>query len=217
MKHRLMFVALGLASIAGTAAAGVSTVDVTPVNIDNLSLPVDNVWNGSYGDKHDVHAPGKDFGYTTIAAGDADDTVWIKEVWTKDHSPSAVLGGSIFSQGRSDPVITINKSVDNFTTSNWTGFDIALSTLSGNINLIGTPTATLYAHTQVFNNKSGMVVMSFDTGTVHPGDTVDFSFTFSVPYTGLWTFTITQTPTPTPGSLVIGATAAVMITRRRRA
>ncbi len=216
MSTRVTIVALALSAVAGMASAGIQNMGVQALDIQNLTLPGDNVWNGSYGSR-DTAGPSKDYGYLMQDAGDAANSLWVHETWTAAHQPSAILGVNIFNQGRSNPVITINKSVDNFTANNWTGFDITLSTLSGNIDLIGTPTATLFTHAQTFNNKSGMVVMSFDTGIVHPGDTVDFNFTFSVPYSGLWSFTITQTPqVPTPGTMALPALAGLMAVRRRR-
>lgn len=215
MKTGVAFVALALSVCAGVATAGIRDMNVQAVDIANLTLPVDNTWNGSYGSK-ETAGPGKDFGFLTQDSGDASDSLWIRETWTKDHKPSAILGVNVFNLGRTDPVITINKTVDNFTASPWTGFDITLSTLSGNISLIGTPTATLYSHSTVFNDKSGMVTMAFDTGVVNPGDSVTFGFTFSVPFSGLWSFTITQTPVPTPASLSLVAAAGLVATRRRR-
>lgn len=216
MLRKAVFVTLGLASLAGTATAGIKSMDVKAVDIDNLTLPVDNVWNGSYGDVNDPHSPGKDFGYTMLDSGDTSNTLWINETWTHTHSPSAVLNTTVYNEGRSDPVITINKSVDNFTDFAWTGFDIVLSTGSGNIGLVGLPTSTDFANAAVFNMNSPTVLMTFSNGSVNPGETVVFNFTFTVPYTGLWTFTITQTPIPSPASLAILAVGGVFASRRTR-
>lgn len=216
--YRLTFVAVGVvAALSGVASAGIKWVDVAPVDIANLTLPVDNVWNGSYGAKSDFHVPGKDFGYTTTDSGDYSNVVWIKETWTETHSPSAVLDANIFNEGRADPVITINKAVDNFTANAWTGFDITLSTASGNVGLIGSPTSSAFANAQVFNNNTNAVLMHFDAGTVNPGNSAVFNFTFTVPFSGLWTFTITQTPVPTPGAAALMTMAGLITLRRKRA
>lgn len=216
MNPKTAFVTLALSVCACTATAGIRDMYVQAVDIDNLVLPVDNTWNGSYGSR-ETAGPGKDFGFLTKDSGDLEDSLWVHETWTQAHKPSAILGVNLFNLGRSDPVITISKTVDNFTGAAWTGFDITLSTASGNIALIGAPSSTFYPHSSVLHNNSSAVTMSFDSAVVNPGQSVTFDFTFSVPFSGLWSFTITQTPVPAPASLALGFGAVLTLCRRRAA
>lgn len=208
-------IACALAALAGTAQAGVVDMQVNAGDISALTLPVDNQWNGSYGDKGSA-APGQDWGYTMMNSGAETDSIWVTETWTDSSKHTASLDVGVQSVGRADPTITLNKDVNNVTGYAWTAFTIVLSTQSGNVTLLGSPTSSDFSTAQIVNNPSPNVTMNFSGGTIAPGATGHFTFTFSVPMSGFWTFTITQTPVPAPGALVLAGAGLLASVRRRR-
>lgn len=206
--------ALALTATATTAMAGLSSVQMTDVDLSSLTMPVDNAWTGEYGTRTTKTAD-QDWGFVTVSAGGGGDTIWIDEIWTGDMSAN-IIGVDLFGgrDGRADTQININKQVLNSTGFTWTGFTMTLSTAVGNVNVISSSSADFT--TTVTNNNTNNVTMTYTAGAVANGDTADFAFQFTIPLSSMWSFTITQTPVPAPGVFGLAGAAGLVALRRRR-
>lgn len=207
--------ALALTATATTAMAGLSSVQMTDIDLSSLTMPVDDAWTGEYGNGNDK-ADSQDWGYVTVMAGGDGDTIWIDEIWTGDLSAN-VIGIDLYGgrDARADTVIKFNKEVINVTGYTWTGFQMDLSTGVGTVNVL-TSSSSDYGSTIVTNNNTNNVTMTYSAGAVANGDTANFYFEFAIPLQNIWSFTITQTPVPAPASLGLVGMAGLVAMRRRR-
>ncbi len=207
--------ALAVAALSGSAMAGLSSVQSTAINAASLTMPVDNAWTGDYGTRG-AKTPDQDWGYVTIQGGSNGDKIWLDEVWTGAMTTN-VIGLDLFGgrDAMTDTTINISKDVQNVTGFTWTGFQMNLSTLSGNINVLSSSSAD-FASTIVTNNNTNNVSMTYSLGSVANGDTANFLFSFKIPISSVWSFTIEQTPTPTPGAFGLAGVAGLVALRRRR-
>ena len=110
-----------------------------------------------------------------------------------------------------DPIMTINKEVENDSGFTWTRFELSLP--DGDTNtFVGTPTSDLMTLTSMTD-----YLIVFEDAVDH-GQTVTFGFDVLIPSTGPFNFTLTQTPVPEPSTFVLlclGGMGALAFRRRR--
>jgi MYXO-CTERM domain-containing protein len=209
-----------VAAVGSAASAGLTSANMSAVDVSSLTLPADNAWTGGYGtrtEKNNTNDIAKDWGFVAVAQGASTDSIWLDEVWTGPISNPATLDVTVDTNpGFNVTTINISKKVDNQTGFDWTGFTMTLSTLNGNVNVVQGPSSDKFNSPLLQNNNSNTVTMNFSNGVVAQGDDVTFNFKFEIPISGLWTFTITQTPVPAPGAFAIAGIAGLAGLRRRR-
>ena len=114
-----------------------------------------------------------------------------------------------------DPIMTIDKDVENATGFTWTGYVISLPETEAN-KFVGTPTSD----SMTLTGQTDYVLTFSDPTGVPSGSTVSFSFEVLIPSTGPFSFTLTQQsvpPIPEPTSLALLALGGIaLVTRRKR-
>ena len=121
------------------------------------------------------------------------------------------LGLYITGMTDEDPIMTINKDVENDSGFTWPRFEISLPD-GGTNTFVGTPTSDLMTLTSMTD-----YLIVFEDSVTH-GQTVAFGFDILIPSTGPFNFTLTQTPVPEPSTFVLlclGGMGALAFRRRR--
>lgn len=121
----------------------------------------------------------------------------------------------VLAEADTDPTFTVNKSVNNSTTFDWTSYVVTLTNPGGATFVSGTATSDVFT-TAVMN--AGLTEITFTNGTVAQGGGVAFSFQINLPDAGSFNFGLNQQAIPEPATmaLLVGGAVALLARRRRR-
>jgi MYXO-CTERM domain-containing protein len=115
----------------------------------------------------------------------------------------------------SDGVFRVDEWVENDVGPTWTGFELDLSS-PGNSAFFDYVTYPTWTGSDLFASYVGQPqTLTFDSGIVAIGDTVEMRFCINAPSMGLSSITVTQTPIPEPAMITLLGLGGLMLRRRR--
>jgi hypothetical protein len=117
-----------------------------------------------------------------------------------------------------DPIFWISEDVTNTTGYDWTSYTLTLP--PAGVNTFVNDWFTTSDHYAAATFSPDNRQLTFSSGLVPDGETVQFNFKINVPTTGSFNFCLTQTPVPEPSSLALlagAALAGIAVAVRRRA
>lgn len=211
MKCAAVIASLVLA--AGSAQGAVTGVTLMAMDTTNIDV-FGTAWNGA-GNPGDLPGPDDDWWYDIDSNGDA--TVEVRENWIGTGSVPLLLG---VTTDNLDPNVGFIKTLENNSGVMWSTFLIEISDATpGPITLNPGASSDKFADVTAIGSPGDPVFLVFDNGTVAPGESVVFNFSFFIPDgTPSIEYTITQTPNeiPAPSGIAVLGLAGLAAVRRRR-